>query len=230
MHFPLVVLSAIFILLSSPSFAASFTVNGITLKKEIKPLREIKRANVVNQSLDFSCGTAGLSTLFNFYLGDNISEAEIIEALLKIIPLEKVKERRGFSLLDLKLYAQQRGYNAVGYKMDIDFLRELNKPVLVPIKFKNYRHFVIVRGVVADRVFIADPAAGNVSMKIDKFLRIWTEGIGLVIEKPHKDTEEHLTNVALTVKKDDFVISDYKQIRNLLNADLIRTTYFPTEW
>lgn len=210
--------------------SSSINVAGVSLKKNIKPMREIKRTNVVTQSLDFSCGTAGLSTLFNYYLNTPVSEQEIIESLLTIIPIEKVRERRGFSLYDLKKFAQEHGYEATGYQMDMDFLRELKKPILVPIKFKNYRHFVVVRGVVGDRVFIADPAAGNLSMKVDKFQKVWTNGIGLLIEKKTEETAQLTQKSHLDVEEDDLLLSDYKSIRRLVSTDLIQTAIHPTEW
>ena len=118
----------------------------------------------------------------HYYLSDPVSEKEIINTLLKTVNLEKVKQRKGFSLLDLKRFAEFKGYKAAGYKMDMEYLKGLGKPVLVPIKFKNYRHFVIVKAVVGDRVFLSDPAIGNMTMKIGRFQSIWTEGIGLLVE------------------------------------------------
>ena len=83
---------------------SSRVAGGLRLNKKVKPMNVLKRRNVFTQSLDFSCGAAGLSTLLNFYLNDPVSEKEIIDALLKIVPLQKVKARKGFSLFDLKKY------------------------------------------------------------------------------------------------------------------------------
>jgi predicted double-glycine peptidase len=207
--------------------AATFSVGGLRLNKQVKPLREIKRSNVVTQSLDFSCGAAGLSTVLNYYLEDPVSEQEIIQALLQLVPLEKVKQRRGFSLLDLKKFAEHKGYRVTGYKMDFDFLRELGKPVLVPIKFKNYRHFVIVKAVIGDRVFLADPAVGNVSVKDYKFRKMWGGGIGLVIE--HAE-DENIAHSDLSVDREDIIIADLKQYKRLLDQSLYRTAIYNTEF
>lgn len=212
--------------LQSKVQATQLVVNGVRLNKNITPLREMKRENVITQSLDFSCGAAGLSTLLNFYLEDNVSEKEVIANLLQIVPLDKVRERRGFSLYDLKVFAQQKGYKVTGYKMDMDFLKELHRPVLVPVKFKNYRHFIVVKGIIADRVFIADPAAGNISMKITQFAKMWTDGIGLVIE--HQD--EKATGEGLGITREDFILADYKHVRRLVNQGIVSTTFYPNEW
>ncbi len=212
-------------IVGTPIFAVSFSVGGLRVNKEVRNMREIKRRNIVTQSLDYSCGAAGLSTLLHYYHGDAVSEKDIIATILQFVPLEKIKERKGFSLLDLKNFAQTKGYKVTGYKMDMDFLRKLGKPVLVPIKFKNYSHFVIVKAVLADRVFIADPAAGNMSMKIDKFKNIWTNGIGLIIER-----EKSSLGYALQVKNEDMIIADYKLLRRLVDQAFIRTAVFTNEY
>ena len=48
-------------------------------------------------------------------------------------------------------------------------------PIMVPINALGYNHFVVFRGVIGNRVLIADPAWGNRTMIIDKFQRIWLD-------------------------------------------------------
>jgi predicted double-glycine peptidase len=48
-------------------------------------------------------------------------------------------------------------------------------PIMVPINALGYNHFVVFRGVVGNRVLIADPAWGNRTMTIDKFQRMWLD-------------------------------------------------------
>jgi len=225
--YTLVLVVAITVCHFSFASAATFSVSGVRLTKDVKPLREIKRSNVVSQSLDFSCGAAGLSTLLNFYLKDEVSEHEIIETLLNTVPIEKVRQRKGFSLFDLKTFAENRGYKVTGYQMDFEFLKNLDVPVLVPIRFRNYSHFVVVRGVVGDRVFIADPAAGNMSMKIGQFERIWAGGIGLVVEETSPDRNQRY---ALQVEEDDLLVADYKYLNKIMNQVMVRTAVFPSEY
>ena len=223
----IITLSFLF-LTSSYTQAASFKAGGTWFSKDVKSLKEIKRKNIVPQSLDYSCGPAGLSTLFNYYLSDRVSEAEIITILRKTVPEERIRSRHGFSLLDLKNFAQSKGYKVTGYRMDEKFLRQLKEPVLVPIKFKNYHHFVIVKGVVDDRVFIADPFMGNLSLKVNKFMDMWTSGIGLVIER--KGIDKKPVNFALKVDKEDFIIADYKMMNRLLDTVAYRTKIYPGEF
>lgn len=218
----------IVLFLQPAAAAAVFSTAGVRLEKKVKPMREIKRQGVVPQSLDFSCGAAGLSTLLNFYLDHPVSEADIINHMLQVVPLQKVKERKGFSLYDLKNFAEMSGYKVTGYKMDMEFLKKLDKPVLVPIKFRNYRHFVVVRGVIADRVLIADPAAGNMSMKIGQFEDIWLDGIGLVVEDMSKSAPNR--DYVLKIRKQDYLVTNYKSMQRLINPDILRTAIFPGEF
>ncbi len=208
------------------ALAVSFTVGGVRLeKKDVKSMKEIKTHNINRQSLDFSCGAAGISTLLSYYFGHPVTEQEILGTLLQTVSLEKVKARRGFSLLDLKNFVELKGYKATGYQMDFDFLRELGKPVLVPIKFKNYRHFVIVKAVVGDRVFLADPAVGNMTMKTTRFANIWLDGIGLVIEDPNVTAQD-----GLPVNEKDMLFADYKNAMRTAQQNVIRTAIFPNEY
>ena len=210
--------------------AASFSAGGLRFNKQVKPMQQIRRQNLVPQSLDYSCGAAGLSTLLHYYLDNPISEQEIIVTLLNTIPLDKVLQRKGFSLLDLKTFALSKGYKVTGYKMDVAFLKELNKPVLVPIKYKNYNHFVIVKGIISDRIFLADPAAGNLSMKINKFEEMWTDGIGLVVEPNTEEDKSKTLRNALKIRQENLLIADYKSMQSLVNGALLRTTVFVDEF
>ena len=213
--------------LALPANAASFSVGGMGFNKKVRSLKEIRQENVVTQGWDYSCGAAGLATLFNYYLNDPIPEIEIINSLLNTIPLEKVMARQGFSLFDLKKFAQSRGYKVTGYRMDFEYLKSIGKPVLVPIKFKNYRHFVVVKGVFGDRVFIADPAVGNMTIKDEKFISMWTNGISFVVEHPDHEIKN---DYALQIEHEDIRMADYRSLKRFVNPLQLRTTVFTNEW
>lgn len=223
----LALFAGVLLLTALPVYAVDMMVGGVRLKKSVKTLSEIKRKNVVFQSLDYSCGAAGLSTLFNFYLNKTTNENSVINALFQITPQQKVVERRGFSLLDLKKLVETVGFKATGYKMDMAFLRDLHAPVLVPIEFRKFKHFVIVKAVIADRVFISDPATGNVSMKIDQFEKMWTSGIGLVVEDP---AHPGYQSEAMKISSRDFLVYDYKRMQSLLLNSVLRASLNPAEF
>jgi uncharacterized protein len=48
-------------------------------------------------------------------------------------------------------------------------------PLMVPVNALGYNHFVVFRGVIGNRVLLADPAWGNRTMTIDKFQRMWLD-------------------------------------------------------
>jgi uncharacterized protein len=159
----------------------------------VRSLLEIRRENVLIQSWDLSCAAAALATLLRYEFGEPVTEKEIAHSLIGrgeyIEHPELVRIREGFSLLDLKRYVQANSYKGLGYpELDLNDLIEL-APVMVPINALGYNHFVIFRGVMGNRVLLADPAWGNRTMTTDKFQRMWLDygepmgHVGFVIER-----------------------------------------------
>ena len=161
-------------------------------RKPIKSLLELRRENVVVQNLDYSCGAAALATVLRYGFEESITEAEIIGFIFVFgtTPEEGYKKyfkRKGFTLLDLKRAARAKGYQSVGYKgMNLLELLELlyteRVPVLVPIKPMDFNHFVVVKGIEGDRILLADPAVGNTTMSLNRFLDVWIDGISFVVK------------------------------------------------
>jgi uncharacterized protein len=149
----------------------------------VRSLLEIRQENVVIQKWDTSCGAAALATLLRYQHGLSDSEKEIAEAMLRVTDPLKVKVRGGFSLLDLKRYADARGLEGVGYmNLGFDDLLEL-APVVVPVMSRGYPHFVVVRGKTDQRVLIADPAFGNQTMDVEAFRSVWAGSIGFIVRR-----------------------------------------------
>ncbi len=65
----------------------------------------------------------------------------------------------------------------------LEILEEERVPVLVSIKPFGYHHFVVVRGIQGNRIFLADPALGNMTMTLARFEDVWVDGIGFVLTK-----------------------------------------------
>jgi hypothetical protein len=145
----------------------------------VKSLLEMRQDRVVVQQWDLSCGAAALATLLNYQHGDPVSEREIAKGLIQreeylAEPL-LVRARHGFSLLDLKRYVEARGYQGIGYgKLTLEDLIE-RAPIMVPVRFYGYNHFVVFRGALGDRVSLADPAFGNRTMLAAKFEDAWLD-------------------------------------------------------
>ena len=153
--------------------------------KPILSLKEIRNEGVTRQRWDISCGAAALSTLLTYQFDDPTPETDIVVWMLHRTSPDLVKARHGFSLLDMKHFAQARGYTADGYSdMSMDELASQRLAVIVPIRLKGFDHFVVVKGVVNDRIFLADPGFGNESMRVDRFRKLWKNGIVFIVHPP----------------------------------------------
>ena len=158
-------------------------VDSARYSTQVRSYQEIRQSRVVRQKWDLSCGAAALSTLLTFDLNDPTSESEVVVWILHRTDPVKIQSRGGFSLLDLKRFASFRGYNATGFAgLTLQDLIDQKLPAIVPVRMKGYDHFVLFRGVAWDRVFMADPAFGNLTMTVSRFEKIWKNGIAFVVE------------------------------------------------
>jgi predicted double-glycine peptidase len=164
-----------------------------TANQSFQSLLELRRHKVVVQKWDLSCGAAALATILTHQFNDPVPEREIARELMRRReyldnPL-LVRAREGFSLLDLKRYVDRRGYEGVGLgELTMRDLDEL-APVIVPVSFRGYNHFVIFRGTLGNRVLIADPAYGNRTVLHERFEEAWPDHprfgrVGFVVRRP----------------------------------------------
>lgn len=74
----------------------------------VRSLIEIRRAHVILQKWDLSCGAAALATLLRYQFRERVTEQDVARALMRrseyIEHPEQVRIQEGFSLLDLKRY------------------------------------------------------------------------------------------------------------------------------
>lgn len=161
--------------------ATTLNIGGDTrIHFPIKSIKAFRDENVVKQGYDYSCGAGALATLLSYGVGDKATEAEIMQELLKTLPkdIEALKKREGFSLADLQTVAKGRGHKAMGFRLAPEYLPKLGGPAIVFIKPRGYAHFAVYRGVKGDRVYLADPALGNVRMPAYRFLDMWLDENG----------------------------------------------------
>lgn len=152
--------------------------------KPVRSLLEIRYQHVVPQKWDISCGAAALATVMNYQHGEKLTEREVAEAMLKRTDPTRVRARLGFSLLDMKGYADKRGYQSEGYsQLQLTDLTQM-APVIVPIRVHDYNHFVIFRGTRDGKVLLADPAFGNRRMSTEAFKEAWLGNLGFVVKRP----------------------------------------------
>ena len=150
----------------------------------VTSLKEIQNRYLVEQEYDYSCGSAALATLLNYFLGENFSEAQVIYGLMEYGDAQKIAKRRAFSLLDMKRFVNKLGYRGVGYKAtieDVYEIAELKHPCIIPIEFLGYRHFTVLKGFHGGHIFLADPFRGNSSYTVSTFEKMWFENIVFVV-------------------------------------------------
>ena len=150
----------------------------------MRSLLEIRQGGVVIQQWDASCGAAALATVLTYAFADPVTERAIAQAMLRRTDPLRVKVRGGFSLLDMKRYAEGRGYAAEGFRqLTIPELLAMRSPI-VPIDELGHAHFVVVRGNIGNELDIADPAFGNRRISVGQFQGMWRDGIGFVVRRP----------------------------------------------
>lgn len=166
-------------------------VGNMAFYKNVKTLKDLRFKNIIRQTKDYSCGAASLATILTYYFGSETAEEEVIRSIFingDSETMEKVK-KKGLSLLDLKSYGESLGYKGAGYKVPAHQLKTLDRPAIVLINYNGYSHFIVLRGVVDEEVFLADPARGNMVMGLNEFLEMWN-GILLVFKNPGSEKIE----------------------------------------
>ena len=169
-------LSLILICCALPSHAATlpFAVlpGGNVAFKSVESIRERRFSNLVEQKTDFSCGAAAMATLLNEAYGLSMSEADVILGMLAEADEEQVRSQ-GFSMLDMKRYAQTLGLRARGYRIEASQLEQISIPVIVLIEVRGYKHFVVMQRSVDGWAYIGDPVLGHKKLPLDEFAQGW---------------------------------------------------------
>jgi hypothetical protein len=163
---------------------------GNEISERVTSYAELRFRGVVRQTLDLSCGAAALATLLRGYFGADVDEATVIEAMLQSASPEDAKQISvaGFSMLELKHYAENHGFVAGGFRSDHpEELRKLRAPVVALVNSRGYNHFVVIRHVRGNEVAIADPVFGNRTEPLAKFAKRWNNVI-LVVVAPGQPT------------------------------------------
>jgi uncharacterized protein len=144
---------------------------------------EIPFRTVIRQQFDYSCGSAALATLLRYHYFLKTNEADVFKAMYAVGDQAHI-QKLGFSLLDMKKYLATLGYQADGYRVSLDQLREIGVPAIALIQIGSYKHFVVLKGVVGDQVLVGDPAQGLREFRSSEFLKSWNGVAFLVHEQP----------------------------------------------
>ena len=136
-----------------------------------KPLtKSVAKVPVVMQMEALECGAASLTMILAYYG--------------KWIPLEQVREdcgvsRDGSNAKNILLAARNYGLTAKAYRFDPERLKEVGKfPMIVHWEFN---HFIVLKGFKGNKVYVNDPARGEVVLSFEQFDDGYT-GICLMFE------------------------------------------------
>jgi predicted double-glycine peptidase len=162
---------------------------GDRFRDYVTSARTLNREHVVMQQYDYSCGAAALTTMFVYYFEDRVTEQQVLDAIFRRLaqaenPKAAIEDRvkNGLSMLDLQQVSADLGYQSAVARITLKQALELKAPVVVRLVKHDFKHFVVFRGIVDDRVFLADPIRGNLRMSLAQFQKQWN-GVALFLGK-----------------------------------------------
>jgi uncharacterized protein len=132
------------------------------------PLRVGLKRKIVMQSTSYNCGPAALATVMN-YVGIGCTEHDL--ALLA------GTDETGTTMYGLMQAARKRGLNARGVRKNADNLRISD---IVFLNMDGKTHYSVIHHLGEKSVILADPSLGEIELKTDEFLKIYS-GNALVI-------------------------------------------------
>ena len=150
-----------------------------TYDLSVRSVVDRRFTGVIRQRYDFSCGSAALATLLRYHYDYNVGEDTAFRGMWARGDRDQIR-RLGFSLLDMKRWLASRGIDANGYKVSLDRIAATGVPGIALIAIKNYRHFVVVKGINDHEVLLGDSSSGVSVMPIGKFGAAWN-GIYFVL-------------------------------------------------
>lgn len=139
---------------------------------------------IVKQPDEMNCGVACLSMICAYYGMTNMS--------LAVIRNFAQTDRDGNSIYSLRIAAEKLHLDSEAYEAEKEDLinHELQLPAIVHTFVDGlYLHYMVLFEANKKNVVLGDPGVGQITMKWDEFLNIWT---GKVIElKPNENFSEN---------------------------------------
>ena len=126
------------------------------------------RVPVIMQMEALECGAASLAMVMAYYG--------------KWVPLEQARldcgvSRDGSNAKNMLLAARSYGFEAQGYRCELDSVREeMSYPCII---HWNFNHFVVLDGFKGNCAYLNDPARGEVKVTMEEFDRTFT---GIVLD------------------------------------------------
>ena len=172
-------------LLSIATAAMAATVEvtpgvGSRMLLQVWSMRELKVRSVILQKYDYSCGSAAVATLLTYHYDHPLTEETAFHMMFDHGNQEKI-QKEGFSFLDMKRFLEAQGYPADGFQVSLDEVMTAGIPAIVLMVDKGYHHFVVVKGMLGDKVLLGDPAVGLRVVPREQFEASWPSRVVFVI-------------------------------------------------
>ncbi len=191
---------------------ATASTDIIRTYHSIEPDNIIKKKNIIKQAHDYSCGSAALATLLKYFLGEDVDEKKVIMGLFKYGDIERVKKIKAFSFWDMEQLIKALGYECGGYKATIEDIKNSEYwPCIIPIKLYGYSHFVVLKGIYKNHVFLADPYMGNISYTMNTFTEVWSNKVMFIVNPKDK-----YRSYALKLKRSDLRLIEQDTEKQLM--------------
>lgn len=170
---------------------------------------------IVFQDRVTDCGYASLAMILKYH---NIKYSD--NDLKKRLKINK----DGTSAYNIILASKYFGFNAQGYKTDIEHIYNQKMPLIAHTIKDNLQHFVVIYNInkFNNNITIADPSQGLINLSISDFINIWT-GIIIVFKKNNvvkkfKILDTKIISPILKLEKYNIVlITFFSLITSLLN-------------
>ena len=167
---------------SAPAQQAYFPgiAGGGDVVLPVTSFRQARFKTTLLQKYDFSCGSAAVATLLTHHFNYPVTEQSVFEEMYAQGDQQKI-HKEGFSLFDMKRYLANHGFVADGFTQPLEKLNEARVPAIVLINENGYHHFVVIKGVQADRVLLGDPAQGTRALPLHVFNQRWKNKLLFVV-------------------------------------------------
>ncbi len=162
----------------------------------MKTVRYVKQSNIKD------CASSCIYNIIRFYKG-NINYNNITKRLHIT--------KKGSSIYNVVKTLRYYKLESDAYRCDYENLINLNHPVIAYLKIDNYYHYVIVKKIRNNKVFIFDPIRGDLTYSKEEFLNEWQSIIIDIIYIEPLDNEEnsyikYLFNIINDNKKILFIL------------------------
>ena len=162
----------------------------------MKTVRYVKQSNIKD------CASSCIYNIIRFYKG-NINYNNITKRLHIT--------KKGSSIYNVVKTLRYYKLESDAYRCDYENLINLNHPVIAYLKINNYYHYIIVKRIKNNKVFIFDPIRGDLTYSKEEFLNEWQAIIIDIIYIEPLDNEEnsyikYLFNIINDNKKILFIL------------------------